>query len=70
MKRKRKPGKNKKSAPPARKGKGQPPRGKTAVEEWRPNGYTDSKYMDTPKMSVEERKAAQLAKWRKELGLD
>lgn len=69
MKRKKRINKNKKSAPPTKKGKGQP-WGKTAVEEWRPNGYTDSKYMDTPKMSVEERKAAQLAKWRKELGLD
>lgn len=30
----------------------------------------DSGYMDTEPMSIEERKAAQLAKWRKELGLE
>ncbi len=30
----------------------------------------DSGFMDTEPMSIEERKAAQLAKWRKELGLE
>jgi hypothetical protein len=30
----------------------------------------DSGYLDTEPMSIEERKAAQLAKWRKELGLE
>lgn len=30
----------------------------------------DSGYMDTEPMSIDERKAAQLAKWRKELGLE
>lgn len=30
----------------------------------------DSGFMDTEPMSIDERKAAQLAKWRKELGLE
>lgn len=30
----------------------------------------DAGYKDSPAMSIEERKAAQLAKWRKELGLE
>ena len=30
----------------------------------------DSGYLDTEPMSIDERKAAQLAKWRKELGLE
>jgi len=30
----------------------------------------DDKHMGIPSMTLEERKAAQLAKWRKELGLD
>jgi len=30
----------------------------------------DDKYKDVPMKTVEERKAAQLERWRKELGLD
>lgn len=40
------------------------PRRKSTFEK------VEDKYKDTPAMSIEERKAAQLAKWRKELGLD
>ena len=35
-----------------------------------PERQVDGKYMDLPMKTIEERKAAQLAKWRKELGLD
>ena len=35
-----------------------------------PERQIDGKYMDLPMKTIEERKAAQLAKWRKELGLD
>ncbi|VAX19777.1 hypothetical protein MNBD_NITROSPINAE01-1165 [hydrothermal vent metagenome] len=35
-----------------------------------PERQVDGKYMDLPMKTIEERKAAQLAKWRKELGID
>jgi len=60
------------SAAPAKGHRFAESRGRKGKPESAKGSFTkaDDKYKDTPAMSIEERKAAQLAKWRKELGLE
>jgi len=67
---KRNQGLKKKKGPLSRQG-GAPK--KVSSVDWDPardSRYRDPEMHDAPQMGIEERKAAQLAKWKKELGLD
>ncbi|MBI4666686.1 MAG: hypothetical protein HY751_09795 [Nitrospinae bacterium] len=70
-----KPGHGKRSFSKAKPGKSGKPEGKKRFGQAQRADFKmslpkDDRYKDVNPMSIEERKAAQLEKWRKELGLD